>query len=263
MKKTVLIIAALAAVGVSYAADNVNVTTKPSYSVTGDFSYVSEYVFRGVKNSNGAIQGSVEVGQDDVRLGVWTSQPIDGVDGNGGYDTNEIDFYAGYKLRLTRDLSADFVATYYYYAEATGGQTHSSYEVGVGGTYDLGAVNPGFAGVSSSLYYYYDFRLKQQSVQASLGYSFALKDYGTSLDFSVFAGQAAAHDFAPDAKGIPNVKESWAYYGVGLNIPYKLAENAQVHAGISYAINDKYFTRSTSGVPQQTLAASVGVTLGF
>lgn len=254
MKKTALILAALSVAGVSYAADNVNVTTKPSYSVTSDFSYTSEYVFRGIKQSNAAFQGSVEVGQDDARVGIWTSQPIN----SKGYN-NEIDFYAGYKLKLDRDLTADFVGTYYYYPESSGGVTHHSYELGVGGIYNLGGLNPGFAGVSTSLYYYYDFRLHQQTLQASLGYSLALKDFGTSLDFNVFAGNAAASNFAPDAGGRA-IHESWNYYGIGLNVPYKLAENAQVHVGASYSANNKYFYGYH---PHQDVSVNAGITLGF
>jgi len=256
MKKTVLIFAALAVAGVTYAADNVNVTTKPSYSVTSDFSYTSEYVFRGVKNSNAAFQGSVEVGQDDVRVGVWTSQPMN----SKGYK-NETDFYAGYKVKLDRDLTADFVATYYYYPEANSlaHDTHHTYELGVGGTYDLGGLNPGFAGVSTSLYYYYDFRLKAQTLQLSVGYSLPLKEIGTSLDFSVFGGNVSTHDVAPDSP-TPAVKEAYTYYGIGLNIPYKLAENAQVHIGASYSSHDKL----SYGVnPKQTLAFNAGITIGF
>jgi uncharacterized protein (TIGR02001 family) len=255
MKKTALILAALSLAGVSYA-DNVNVTTKPSYSVTSDFSYTSEYVFRGLKNSNAAFQGSVEVGQDDARVGVWTSQPI-----NSRQYNNEIDFYAGYKLKLDRDLTADFVGTYYYYPESTGGATHHSYEIGVGGIYNLGGLNPGFAGISTSLYYYYDFRLKAQTLQASVGYSIALKDFGTSIDFNVYGGTVGTHDLFPDATGV-NVRESWNYYGIGVNVPYKLAENAQVHVGASLSQNDKFFTKS-GGLPHRDASINAGITLGF
>ncbi len=240
------------AAGVSRAAE---VTAKPSYSVTSDFSYTSEYVFRGIKNSNAAFQGSVEVGQDDVRLGIWTSQPID----SKGQDNNEIDVYAGYKLKLSRDLTADFVGTYYYYPEATNGQTHHSYEVGIGGIYNLGGLSPAFQGFSASLYYYYDFRLKAQTIQPSLGYSLALTDFGTSIDFNVFAGQVSSHEMAPDVEG-SSVRESWTYYGIGVNIPYKLAENAQVHIGASLSQNDKYFTDFH---PHQNASVSAGVTIGF
>ncbi len=267
MKKTALIFAALAVAGVSYAADNVNVTTKPSYSVTSDFSYTSEYVFRGIKNSNAAFQGSVEVGQDDVRVGLWTSQPI-----NSRQYNNEVDFYAGYKLKLARDLTADFVGTYYYYPEVISGSggTHHSYEIGVGGTYDLKGMNPGFDGITTSLYGYYDFRLQQKTIQLSVGYSIALKDIGTSLDFSVYAGHAAIGNAAPDDQIPAKVSESYGYYGIGLNVPYKLAENAQVHIGASYSANDKYGRRSAQGanprttwVPKQDVAVTAGVTLGF
>jgi len=257
MKKTALIFAFLAVAGVANAADNVNVTSKPSYSVTSDFSYTSEYVFRGIKNSNAAFQGSVEVGQDDIRVGVWTSQPI-----NSKHYSNEVDFYAGYKIKLARDLMADFVGTYYYYPESNTafGQTHHTYEVGVGGTYDMAGMSPAFAGISTSLYGYYDFRLHQTTVQASVGYSIALKDYGTSLDFSAFVGNASAGNAAPDAKDTPKVKESYNYYGIGLNIPYKLAENAQVHVGASWSANSKYYYDFH---PKQDIAINAGITLGF
>lgn len=241
------------AAGVSYAAD---VTAKPSYSVTTDFSYTSEYVFRGIKNSNAAMQGSVEVGQDDARIGVWTSQPIN----SKGEDLNEIDFYAGYKLKLTRDLTADLVGTYYYYPEATGGITHHSYEIGVGGIFNLEGLSPAFKGASTSLYYYYDFRLKAQTVQASLGYSLALTSIGTSIDVNVFAGQVAAHDLYPDVDSPRTVREAWTYYGIGVNVPYKLAENAQVHVGASLSQNDKFFKGYR---PHQNASVTAGVTIGF
>ena len=244
--------------GATYAADNVNPTAKPSYSVTSDFSYTSEYVFRGIKQSNAAFQGSVEVGQDDVRVGLWTSQPIN----SKGY-SNEIDFYAGYKLKLSRDLTADFVGTYYYYPESStaAGATHHTYELGVGGTYDLAGVSPGLAGITTSLYAYYDFRLHQLAEQLSVGYSIPLKDFGTSLDFSGFVGTASAGNANPDRlAGVTKVKESYNYYGIGLNIPYKLAENAQVHVGVSYSANDKYYTGFH---PKQDVAVSAGLTLGF
>ena len=257
MKKTALIVAALAVAGVTYAADNVNVTTKPSYSVTSDFSYTSEYVFRGVKQSNAAFQGSVEVGQDDIRVGIWTSQPI-----NAKKYINETDFYAGYKVKLARDLTADFVGTYYYYPESNTdlGQTHHSYELGVGGTYDLAGVSPGLAGITTSLYAYYDFRLHQQTEQASVGYSIPLKDFGTSFDFSAFVGTSSASNATPDAKNTDKVKESYNYYGIGLNVPYKLAENAQVHVGVSWSANDKFHYDYH---PKQDIAFNAGITLGF
>jgi uncharacterized protein (TIGR02001 family) len=270
MKNTVLIVAALTVAGVTYAADNVNVTAKPSYSVTSDFSYTSEYVFRGIKNSNAAFQGSVEVGQDDVRVGLWTSQPINAKRDTQIVYNNEIDLYAGYKVKLARDLTADFVGTYYYYPQATGPETHRSYELGAGLTYDLAGINPGLTGITTSLYAYYDFRLHQQTEQFSVGYSIPLKDYGTSLDFSAFAGIASAGDAAPDDNNNPKVKESYNYYGIGLNIPYKLAENAQVHVGVSYSANDKYYRHGaddtnpqTSWAPRQDIAFSAGITLGF
>jgi hypothetical protein len=108
-------------------------------------------------------------------------------------------------------------------------------------------MSPGFAGVTTSLYGYYDFRLRQTTLQASVGYSLAIKDFGTSLDFSAFVGNASAGNYFPDSKwGYGKVKESYNYYGIGVNVPYKLAENAQVHVGASWSANDKFFTNSGS-----------------
>ncbi|MGC4072442.1 MAG: TorF family putative porin [Nibricoccus sp.] len=244
MKKTAILLAALAA-GAGLNAQDV----KSSYSVTTDFTYSSEYVFRGVEAAGNSFQPSVEVSVDDAYIGLWTNTPVVR-DRNGG-ETNEIDLYGGYKYKLNDALSFEAVGTYYWYPEATGGATKDSVEAGLGATYL-------YQGISSSLYYYYDFILGSDTIQVSVGYSVPLEAIGSSVDFSVFAGNVSGRDVAPDSGR--KVMETYNYYGFDISVPYKLNDKAAITTALHYAANDQYFDGS---VPDANLWFSVGLSVGF
>jgi len=242
MKKSALFLAALA-VGVSAQAQD----TKRSYSVTSDFTYASKYVFRGVEQNNAdAFQPSVEVTVGDAYVGLWTNQPLT------KQANNEVDLYAGYKFKLNDALSLEAVGTYYWYPEARSslGQTKDSTELGLGATYTI-------SGVTTSLYYYYDFTLEANTVQGSVGYSIPLEMAGASIDFSAFFGSAKGKDWLPES-GL-KVEESYNYYGLDVSIPYKLSETATVTVGAHWAQNDNYFSNDTNDETWVT----AGLTIGF
>ncbi|HKB92048.1 MAG TPA: TorF family putative porin [Opitutaceae bacterium] len=238
---------------------------KYSYSATSDFSYVSEYVYRGIKRTSSALQPSVEVdlpntGQGDLDVGLWASQPLQNK--RSPYSTevegNEVDVYAGYKVKVDDSLSFEAVTTYYWYPDAkksiTGVpvyQTRDSYEVGLGTTYRI-------FGLSPSIYYYYDLVRRAQTVEGAVGYNVPLKKLGTALDFNLFAGTQSARDAFPRVPG-PAIHESYNYYGAELSVPYQLSEHAKVHAGVAYSGNDKYLV----GVPRDHVSVTVGFTAGF
>ncbi len=243
MKKTALLLAALA-VGVSAQAQD----AKRSYSVTSDFTYASKYVFRGVEqNDSDAFQPSIEVTFGDAYIGLWTNQPIT------RQAKNELDLYVGYKHKVNDALSIEAVGTYYLYPEAKSslGETKDSTEVGVGATYTL-------SGISTSLYYYYDFTFESNTVQASVGYSIPLEMAGASVDLSAFFGSSLAKDAAPDAVGAA-IKESYNYYGLDVSIPYKLSETATVTVGAHWSQNDNYYSQDTNDETWVT----AGLTIGF
>jgi len=206
------------------AAADMHAQSMSGYSVTGDFTYTSKYIFRGIENAGNSFQPSVEVAAGDFHAGLWTNQPV------VRRQSNEIDFYAGYKHRVSTALSAEVVANYYWYPEASAsrGETKNSFEVGVELTYSTPA------GFSPSVYYYHDFRLESDTIQAALGYSLPLERLGASVDMSVFGGAIDARDAAPDAMG-PAMRDSYTYHGVDLTVPYRLNGAATLSVGVHYA----------------------------
>lgn len=246
MKKTVMIVAALAVAAAAQAQD-----TKKSYSVTTDFSYTSEYVFRGIEQQDKAFQPSVEVTAGDAYLGLWTSQAITHQDASFAKG-NEIDVYGGYKYKVDNALTLEAVTTYYYYpsARAALSETGHSWEAGIGATYN-------FQGFTPAINYYYDFVLNAQTTQASVGYSLPLTEIGTSLDFNVFAGHVDTRDTNGTRPGKP--RESYDYYGADLSVPYKLSETATATAGLHYVDNRNVPT----GTAGNNLYFTLGVSIGF
>ena len=84
MKNIIYVIAALAAAS-GLRADE----PKSDYSITTDFTYASEYIFRGVENSGNAFQPSIEFTTGDLNLDLWTNQPVT------KHENNEIDLSGG------------------------------------------------------------------------------------------------------------------------------------------------------------------------
>jgi uncharacterized protein (TIGR02001 family) len=244
MKKTALILAALAA-GVSVRADE----AKKTYSVTSDFTYASDYVFRGVKDAGSSFQPSVEVTSEGFALGLWTNQPI------VKHTNNEIDLYGNYTYKVNDALSLEGVATYYWYPEADSsiGQTNHSLENGIGATYTI-------KGFSPSLYYYYDYNLHANTLQGSVGYSVPLEAIGSSLDLSGYLGTVESRNALPNA--LKRIKESYNYYGADASIPYKLSDTAKVAAGVHYARNEN-LGGQVAGTPRDRVWFTLSATIGF
>jgi uncharacterized protein (TIGR02001 family) len=240
MKKTAILLAAVAA-GAGLNAQDV----KSSYSVTTDFTYASEYVFRGIEYAGNSFQPSVEASIGDAYVGLWTNNP------STGNEDNEIDIYGGYKYKLNESLSFEAVGTYYWYPESKGTATEETWELGLGATYL-------FSGISTSLYYYYDFVREADTIQASVGYSVPLEVIGSSIDFSVFYGTVDARDDAPDANF--RVMETYNYYGFDISVPYKLNDKSALTAGLHYAANDGF---TDGSVPEDNLWFTLGLSVGF
>lgn len=90
----------------------------PDYTLTGNMTLASDYVFRGVSQTQNqpAIQGGVDFGMNGFYLGMWASN-VAWVN-DSGFKTNsslETDFYGGYKGSFGGDFGYDLgVVTYYY-----------------------------------------------------------------------------------------------------------------------------------------------------
>ena len=246
MKNLIYGIAALAAASGLRAQ-----TSIPDISVTSDFTYASEYVFRGVKQAGNSFQPSVEITSGGFNAGLWTNEAVT------KHENNEVDVYAGYDYKVNSALKLEGVVTSYNYFEAGGGQTQDTWEVGVGATYTV-------SGFSPSLYLYHDFRRQADIAVAAVGYSIPLEAIGASLDTNIYGGSVSARDALPDAAG-PDRKNAYTYYGLDLTIPYKLSKNATFSLGGHYAVN-----RNAAGidtplgiVSNRSTWFTAGVSIGF
>ncbi len=248
MKTPLILFAALAAgSGLCAQSDS----PRSSYSVTADFSYTSKYVFRGVQRTRDAFQPSIDFKIGDPQTGqfyanVWTSQPIH------QHEHDEVDFTAGYRWRVTSEVSVEALATYYWYPEANHGETRHSTEGGVGVSYSGGGYLP-----TAIVYYFHDLDRKADTGMISLGYGIPIPDIGTSLDVSVYAGTSKADDAAPDS-GL-TVRESYNYYGADVRIPYRLSPRTKLTVGAHWATSEKYIP----GTARNLFWVDVGVAFSF
>ena len=75
----------------------------PAFTTTGNLSYTSDYVFRGITQTGGhtALQGGFDVAHTaGLSAGVWASNV------SYGTATLEVDVYAAYGFSLTKDITA-------------------------------------------------------------------------------------------------------------------------------------------------------------
>lgn len=248
MKKIATLLAVLAAGYSAQAADATVSASKPAYTVTTDFTYASEYVFRGQKQSNAAFQASAEVGYKAIYAGVWANQPLRNGEGD------EIDFYLGYGFPLQNDWKIDTGLSSYSFPEFIKGSGSSRIA-----TYEgyVGLTGGNFGGFTPSLYTYYDFKYDDVTVQGSIGYSLPIKQIGTSLDFAVTYG------FSPNTGRFNSGVANNTYWGAGVTVPYQLAANTKITGGLQYADADGANATQAGFAVKSTFYYTIGLTFGF
>lgn len=99
------------------------------HALTGNFSLTSQYVFRGMAQSDSkpAIQGGYDYAHAcGFYAGAWASSESWVSDGGYGSNALEVDGYLGYKYTFLKDFTADLGVIEYYYP----------------GTYGPGATKP-------------------------------------------------------------------------------------------------------------------------
>lgn len=119
---------------------------------SGNVTLTSDYVFRGITQTDGApmIQGGFDYASDSFYVGTWAS----GVDFGDGTST-EIDVYAGWTPTVgVFDL--DLGAIYYWYPDAPDNPSQNFVEVYAGASTTLGE----FVEVGASVAYSPDFYLE-------------------------------------------------------------------------------------------------------
>lgn len=144
--------------------------------VTANVGVTSEYMFRGVPQTNGAaVQGGVDFASDvGLYVGGWASN----VNFGGGENGNEFDLYGGYTTSFG-GFGLDVGAIGYIYSETeeAGGGASSNLdfiEAYVGGS---------FGPISAKVYYSPDYN----NVSASSIYGTATATFAVSENISLFA----------------------------------------------------------------------------
>jgi uncharacterized protein (TIGR02001 family) len=92
---------------------------EPDYTITGNVGLFSQYVFRGISQTNEkpAIQGGFDFAhKSGIYLGTWASNISWVSDAVPAVSSSiEWDFYGGYKGSLPNDFGYDLGVLYYYY----------------------------------------------------------------------------------------------------------------------------------------------------
>jgi uncharacterized protein (TIGR02001 family) len=118
MRKTLVAAALLSALSALQVAHAQASKPAPAYTVTGNMTLASEYIFRGIGQTNrkAAIQGGVDyVHTSGFYAGLWASNISWLSDATPGVSAAiEADFYGGYKGSY-KSISYDIGALQYYY----------------------------------------------------------------------------------------------------------------------------------------------------
>lgn len=206
-----------------------------SYSVTADFPFVSDYVFRGIQYADDSIQPSIEFSAGSFYAGIWSNQPV-----TGGTD-NEFDYTMGYNVALSDLWTMDVGFTFYDYPETAGDV--EQFEPFVGFTAELAN------GFTTSTYLYYETEFEVTTLMTSLGYSFSLSDT-MSLDLSGEFGGVMPRGFG-----------DYSYWAFNSQLTTQLNDKASAYLGVTYSDTDLDSTVNPEGDDIVTL--TLGLSVGF
>ena len=217
MKRLVLVLLLIAAVSGLHAQEDDAAST-----VTVGLS--SQRIVRGVKQSSAGGQGSFEVVKDAWRIGAEVIQPFDRDEPGEGNLT------AAYTWHATKQLRLEASITPRWFSNVPPGATKHSVEAGVSAAWTLPH------DFSFELAAFHDWRLKAETLQATLNYSMPLKRLGAYLEWSASVGSASARDLRPDAVGSPApVRDGYTYYTASVRLPYRIGPHSTLVAGAHLA----------------------------
>ncbi len=208
-------------------------------SVSAAVGFESEYVFRGEKRSSGAVQPKVELAYPlygvDLYVGAWSSSPV-----KGDSSTNllEVDLYGGVNY-YAGPVRLDLGYIFYWYPsdEILPDQRSRDMEVYIGASLDTAAYLWG-VNVNPSVYYYYNWILKQHVVEVSIGYNAPvghwLLDYPRlTMPVNVYGGYLTAGQKLGDV-AVRDSATYW-YYGASADLALAVTEYCTVSGGVRYS----------------------------
>ena len=208
-------------------------------SVTSDITFASEYVFRGIEFADHSFQPSVEVEIGDLYVGIWSNLPTDDAD-------NEINYFAGYAVDIPdMPFSLDVGLTVYHYPNTSSNRHHEAY---IGASADDLWVD----GLGVSLYYFYDFDIESQVLEAALSYGYPILDTGLTAE-GVLTGGTVWGRTGVDA---------YNYYGVSVGLPYDINPHMTLTPAVHYATAEK-IDLAEAGGRNKNLFWTISLTASF
>jgi uncharacterized protein (TIGR02001 family) len=245
--------AALSATAATFAQAPAVAPAAPSVTVTATASMVSQYMFRGLRLSDGGLQPSVEVSTGNLVLGAWGNFPLDGDKVPDSSDP-EIDLYGSYAIPL-RDgltLAPGFTSYNFPSAPTSAGFYRSTFEPNIGLSWTMPD------GVRLTPKVYYDLVLKGPTYEITALYALPLKNIGSELDFTATLGSYKWKEAANDAS--PEVKAWGQYWLVGVAAPFQITPKSRLAFGFAYTEGRKAYTKAGSfGKVPNSLAIGRGV----
>ena len=197
----------------------------PAFTTTGNLSYTSDYVFRGITQTGGhtALQGGFDVAHTSgFTAGVWASNV------NWTNTTLEVDLYANYGFSLSKDFSASVGYLAYVY-EGNSSINTSEINASVsayGFTAKLSHAVTDYFGIAGSGTQYYELNYAYEVA--------AVKGLSLALHYGVTDGKNAA-DNDED-------------YAIGLSCPI-----AGFTGTVSYSNGSGTFAGTYEGITAVTL----------
>ena len=225
----------------------------PSVTVTATASLVSQYMFRGLRLSDGGLQPSVEMSTGDLVLGAWSNIPFDGNKVPDSSDP-EIDLYGSYTFKLEDGitLSPGFTSYHFPKAPTDAGFYRSTFEPNIALSWTMAD------GVKITPKIYYDVVLKGPTYEVTALYAYPLKNIGSELDFIATYGGYEWKEAANDAS--PDVKATGQYYLIGVSAPFQINPKSKVVIGFAYTEGRKAYTKAGEfGKVPNSLAVGRGV----
>ncbi len=248
MKKTIATFSAMMALFASmntakaqdgfFPVDSIVDPSLSLVSVSTSVGYESQYVFRGVKYAGHSIQPKVDFSYPvlgfDLYAGAWSNFPIKSTSGS---NLKEIDVYGGaiYTYGMAK-LDVGYIC-YWYPESSDWGGISRDMEVNVGLTFDTSAYLGGI-NLNPSIYYTYNWILKQQVVEISVGYNAPIGEwtFGWSkltLPITIYGGYSSAARMNGDDGGRDEGK-TWWYVGGSVDIAYAITEYCTISGGVRY-----------------------------
>ena len=222
---------------------------KSSYSITADFLYVTEYIFRGIEQQDGALQPAVTFTKDTLSLGVWSSQALSNRSANWAQG-NEVDVWFSYGISFDQTtISVGGTGYLYTTARPSFGEPDDTWELSLGASGPLGPL-------TGSATYFHDFVLKSDTFEFKLAYSLPLPDDRGAVDFTGFYALNDIGDVNGSHAGEHTI--DYKYFGASAAFTCKLNARTALKASVNYVDVD-----DVPGAPGANLWFAIGVSAGL